>query len=77
MVVAYEPIWAIGTGRAATAEQAEQVCGWIRDMVNTLYGTETAQRMRILYGGSVTPDIISPTLFPGRTSMAHLSAGQA
>ena len=53
MIIAYEPIWAIGTGETATAEQAEEVCKGIRDLVEELYGAETASSIRILYGGSV------------------------
>ena len=52
-VVAYEPIWAIGTGRTATPEQAEEVCAAIRAQLAVLFGEETAQAMRILYGGSM------------------------
>ncbi len=52
-VVAYEPIWAIGTGRTATPEQAEEVCLSIRETLTELYGEEIAQGMRILYGGSM------------------------
>lgn len=53
-VVAYEPIWAYGTGRTATAEQAEEVCAAIRAQLAVLFGEETA-RQRILYGGSMNP----------------------
>ena len=53
MVIAYEPIWAIGTGRTATSEQAEEVCGAIRALICELYGQETAEKIRIQYGGSV------------------------
>ncbi len=52
-VVAYEPIWAIGTGKTATSQQAEEVCGWVRETIEKLYDTETAQKVRIQYGGSV------------------------
>ena len=52
-VVAYEPIWAIGTGRTATPEQADEVCAAIRGTLTDLYGEETAEAMRILYGGSM------------------------
>lgn len=52
-VVAYEPIWAIGTGRTATPEQAEEVCAAIRATVKDLYGDDIADGMRILYGGSM------------------------
>ena len=54
-VVAYEPIWAIGTGRTATPEQAQEVCAAIRATLAELYGDEVAGRMRILYGGSMKP----------------------
>ena len=53
VVIAYEPIWAIGTGRTATAEQADEVCGVIRNTVSSLYGKETADSAVILYGGSM------------------------
>ncbi|WP_297724413.1 triose-phosphate isomerase [uncultured Mobiluncus sp.] len=52
-VVAYEPIWAIGTGETATPENAEEVCGAIRAKLAELYGQETADGIRVLYGGSV------------------------
>ncbi len=55
LVVAYEPIWAIGTGRTATAEQANEICGLIRDVITELYDDETADRVVIQYGGSVKP----------------------
>lgn len=54
-VIAYEPIWAIGTGKTATTEQAQEVCGAIRALVEELYGKDTAEAVRILYGGSVNP----------------------
>lgn len=54
-VVAYEPIWAIGTGRTATPEQAEAVCASVRATLAELFGTETAEEMRVLYGGSMNP----------------------
>ena len=53
VVIAYEPIWAIGTGRTATPEQAEEVCALIRVVVGELYGDEIANSMRVLYGGSM------------------------
>jgi triosephosphate isomerase len=52
-VIAYEPIWAIGTGKTATNEQANEVCGIIRECVKELYGADTAEKVRIQYGGSV------------------------
>ena len=54
-VVAYEPIWAIGTGRTATPEQAQEVCKAIRDTLAEMFGAETAEAMRVLYGGSMNP----------------------
>lgn len=56
MVIAYEPIWAIGTGRTATNDQAEEVCMQIREVVKNIYDESTAQNLRIQYGGSVTKD---------------------
>jgi triosephosphate isomerase len=53
VVIAYEPIWAIGTGRTATPEQAQEVCAFIRDVVRMRGGT--ADELRVLYGGSVKP----------------------
>ena len=53
LVVAYEPIWAIGTGRTATSEDAQQVCAAIRGCVAEIAGTDAAQAVRIQYGGSV------------------------
>lgn len=55
VVIAYEPIWAIGTGKTATADQAEEVCKGIRDLLRELYGDEVAEEVRVLYGGSVNP----------------------
>lgn len=52
-VIAYEPIWAIGTGKTATNEQAQEVCGAIRKVLGEIYGAETAEKIRIQYGGSV------------------------
>ncbi len=53
MVIAYEPIWAIGTGKTATSEQAQEICKGIRDCVAEIYDTDTAAAIRIQYGGSV------------------------
>ena len=52
-VIAYEPIWAIGTGRTATPEQAEEVCEHIRTVIRKLYGSKNARAISILYGGSM------------------------
>ncbi len=53
MVIAYEPIWAIGTGKTATSDQAEEVCKAIRDCIGEMYDAATAEAVRIQYGGSV------------------------
>ena len=53
IILAYEPVWAIGTGKTATDEQANEACGYIRKLVKELLGEEVADAMRILYGGSV------------------------
>ena len=52
-VIAYEPIWAIGTGKTATAEQAEEVCREIRSIIREIYGARPARSVSILYGGSM------------------------
>lgn len=59
IVIAYEPVWAIGTGRTATAEQAQEVHAFIRKLLAELWGASCAGRMRIQYGGSVKPDNIT------------------
>lgn len=56
MVIAYEPVWAIGTGRTATSEQAEEMCKFIRDEIKNIYGDYPASKVRIQYGGSVKPE---------------------
>ena len=53
MIIAYEPIWAIGTGKTATPEQAEEVCEHIRAVIRKLYGAKVARAISILYGGSM------------------------
>ncbi len=55
IVIAYEPIWAIGTGRTATPQQAEEMCAFIRNTLIELYGEDAADEMIIQYGGSVKP----------------------
>lgn len=57
-VIAYEPIWAIGTGKTATAEQADETIGFIRSTIGKMFGTDTAEKIRIQYGGSVKPSTI-------------------
>ena len=53
IIIAYEPVWAIGTGKTATAEQAEEVCAYIRSVVASLYGAEVAEATTVQYGGSM------------------------
>ena len=55
IVIAYEPIWAIGTGKTATSEQAQEMHAELRDHLAGKYGTEVAEEISILYGGSVKP----------------------
>ena len=56
MVIAYEPVWSIGTGKNASKEIAEDICSFIRKLVEKAYGKEVADKVRILYGGSVKPE---------------------
>jgi len=58
MIVAYEPIWAIGTGKTATADDANETIGFIRKVIEKLYGNEVSEAVRIQYGGSVKPSTI-------------------
>ena len=58
LVIAYEPVWAIGTGKTATPETAQEVHGFIRTTLGGLFGKDTASKIRILYGGSVKGDNI-------------------
>ncbi len=62
MVIAYEPIWAIGTGKVATTEQAQEVCKGIRELIAEMYDDATAEAVRIQYGGSVSA-ASAPELF--------------
>ncbi len=59
IVIAYEPVWAIGTGKTATPEQANEVHSLIREKVKALYNADVAEGLRIQYGGSVTPENVS------------------
>ena len=81
VVIAYEPIWAIGTGRTATADQAQEVCAAIRKVVGELYGEAIAQGMTIQYGGSMNPanaaELLSkPDVDGGLIGGASLHAGK-
>ena len=55
MIIAYEPIWAIGTGKTASKEDACEACKLIRDEIRKMYGSDVAEEVRVLYGGSVKP----------------------
>ncbi len=59
VVIAYEPIWAIGTGKTASKEEADEACGWVRQTVEDMYGKEAADAVRVQYGGSVKPGNIA------------------
>lgn len=59
VVIAYEPIWAIGTGRTATSEQANEVIAYIREVIANVYNGEISEEVRIQYGGSVKPSNVS------------------
>ncbi len=62
IVIAYEPIWAIGTGKTASADQADEACGYVRRLISELYGVIVADAIRIQYGGSVKPENIEELL---------------
>ena len=64
MVIAYEPIWAIGTGRTATPDDAQEMCARIRSVVRERFGPDTADQVRVQYGGSVKPSN-APDLMAG------------
>jgi len=81
MVIAYEPVWAIGTGRAASGEQATATIKFIRDSVAKLWSRDLSQNLRILYGGSVTGDNIAefiscPDIDGALVGGASLKAGE-
>jgi triosephosphate isomerase len=58
-VIAYEPVWAIGTGKTATPEQAQEVHGFIRELLSDMFSKEIAEKVRIQYGGSVKPENVA------------------
>ena len=70
-MIAYEPIWAIGTGKVATSEQAQEVCAAIRACIAEIYDEATAEAIRIQYGGSVSESSSAPELF----AMADIDGG--
>ena len=81
MVIAYEPIWAIGTGEVATPQDAQEACAGIRGHVSAVHGRETAASLRILYGGSVksgniTPIMAQPDVNGALVGGASLDAGE-
>jgi len=81
LIIAYEPIWAIGTGKAATGKQANETIGLIRHNIAKLYSERAAQDVRILYGGSVTSAnatefISQPEIDGALVGGASLKAGQ-
>ncbi|MBQ3335461.1 MAG: triose-phosphate isomerase [Eubacteriaceae bacterium] len=55
VIIAYEPIWAIGTGKTASKEEADEACGWVRKTIADMYGQDAADAVRVQYGGSVKP----------------------
>lgn len=65
LVLAYEPVWAIGTGKTATPEQAQEVHEYIRQLLGKVYNVDVAASVRIQYGGSVTPDNIASLIAQG------------
>ena len=62
LVIAYEPIWAIGTGKFSSAEDANETCGVVRETIRELYDAEVSESVRIQYGGSVKPNNIKEYL---------------
>ncbi|WP_306483787.1 triose-phosphate isomerase [Anaerococcus sp.] len=56
VIIAYEPIWAIGTGKTASSDDADAMCGYIRSLIEEKYGKDAAEKIRIQYGGSVKPN---------------------
>ncbi len=74
VIIAYEPVWAIGTGKVATSDQAQEVHAFIRELLTKLFGEPAAQRLRILYGGSMKP-LNAPELLAQRDIDGGLIGG--
>ncbi|QTA37479.1 triose-phosphate isomerase [Thermosipho ferrireducens] len=77
VLIAYEPVWAIGTGKVATPQQAQEVHHFIRNLISDMYSKEVAEQLRILYGGSIKPEnffglIIQPDIDGGLVGGASL-----
>ncbi len=80
VVFAYEPVWAIGTGKTCSSDEADRVCGVIRAALSDLYDSETAETVRVLYGGSMKPDnaselLVQPNIDGGLIGGASLKPG--
>ncbi len=81
MIVAYEPVWAIGTGKVATPDDAQEMCAAIRGRLSAVHGHATAASVRILYGGSVKADnmaaiMAQPDIDGALVGGASLDAGE-
>ena len=81
VIVAYEPVWAIGTGQVATPDDAQEMCAAIRGRISAVHGHETGSRVRILYGGSVKADntaaiMAQPDIDGALVGGASLDAGE-
>lgn len=80
LIFAYEPVWAIGTGEVCAPDEADRVCGVVRETVGNLYGAEAASTVRVQYGGSVKPDnaaelLAKPNIDGALVGGASLKAG--